>query len=639
MKSYSRFDKPYIYAAFPEGDARSLAAMESLSESVTFHYAGDFKKSESKFLEGAWAVLLFADRAFAQSERFHAIVDSACALGKSILCVQLEDLEQTPWLSMQLGSQQAVFAKDMDDATLADALKKAEIFNGISVTEAQKRFAKRRSLAMILAPIAAAVVIFGAVVYPLMIVPVMKQNRILQQWGLNREDLENLTSLRIVGNEIYETDVHAWYMNEEKSLMYTDVANLMGFMELTEGVEVGTIDDLSVLSLMPNLEVLELEGQQITDVSPIGKLSKLRKLCLNCNPLTSLEGLQGLTELESLDIADTLVTDLSPIAGCTKLHDINMDITPVESLEPLRDCVKLQMLRATDTKISDLSPLTALERLHILCIDSTAVTDLSPLAELQKLTQVDISYTAVSSLRGLEGGSRLEIFRAENCPIRDLSPLAGHTGIRQLYLNQTAVSDISAIGNMKNLGELNLSGTNVSDLSPLGNIPNRLSIWLEGTPITALPPFETMSRSEVWLNINECHQLWDYSALEAVNSFSVLALNDVPAEVLLPYIEGKRIQKLLWAGADILSLEALANVQISPAGELNLAHSRLESLDGITHFEGIAQLDLKYAHYLEDLTPILKLESLEHLTISSDMRPRAEAQLQGAHFEIEYRDD
>lgn len=70
MKSYSRFDKPYIYAAFPEGDARSLAAMESLSESVTFHYAGDFKKSERKFLEGAWAVLLFADRAFAKSELF-----------------------------------------------------------------------------------------------------------------------------------------------------------------------------------------------------------------------------------------------------------------------------------------------------------------------------------------------------------------------------------------------------------------------------------------------------------------------------------------------------------------------------------------------------------------------------------------
>lgn len=363
MKSYSRFDKPYIYAAFPEGDARSLAAMESLSESVTFHYAGDFKKSESKFLEGAWVVLLFADRAFAQSERFHAIVDSACALGKSILCVQLEDLEQTPWLSMQLGSQQAVFAKDMNGQTLVETLKKAEIFNGISVTEAQKRFAKRRSLRLILAPVLAAVVIFGAVVYPLMIAPVMKQNKALAQWGLNREDLESITELYIVGDRVFPYFVHAWYQNDEKTLMYVNAADEWGEQTLIEDVPVGQTPDLSILKLMPNLRVLYLEGLQITDISPLWELTKLQELGINCNPVTSLEGIGNLKWLRSLSLTCTDVVDLTPVGQCAWLEALQIDLTDIADLSPLKQCKKLNSIRAGNTKVRDLQGISGMRTL------------------------------------------------------------------------------------------------------------------------------------------------------------------------------------------------------------------------------------------------------------------------------------
>ncbi len=578
MKSYSQFDKPYIYAAFPEGDEKSLAAMESLSESVTFHYAGDFKKSEDKFLEGAWAVLLFADRAFAQSERFHAIVDSACALGKNILCVQLEDLEQTPWLSMQLGSQQAVFAKNMDGQTLVEALKKAEIFNGISVTEAQKRFAKRRSLAMILAPIAAAVVIFGAVVYPLMIVPVMKQNRILQQWGLNREDLENITELYIVGNNVYPHFVHAWYQNEEKTLMYVNVANEWGEQTLTEGVEVGVIEDLSVLKKMPNLRVLYLEGLQITDISTICEVKSLCELGINCNPVVSLEGIEKLKNLQFLSIACTDVVDLTPAAQCTELESLQMDITNIADLGPLVQCPNIVSIRA--------------------------------------------------------GGTR----------VRDLKSVSGMESLRELYLDDGDLQSLEGVQDCPGLEVLNVCNTRVSDVSPLQNLTRLAEFNGSDTPITKIPVLHSTASRRASLDMRGCHNLWDYSELEKISSFDFLNLDGVPAEALLPLIEGKPIAHLCWAGLDTVSLEPLSGVKIAEVGktrggELNLAWSKLETLEGIEHFEGIEALDLKYAFNLEDLTPILALESMEHLTVSSDMRNKVETQLQNAHFEIEYRDD
>lgn len=578
MKSYNGFDKPYIYAAFPEEDTRSLSAMEAFSESVTFHFAQAFKKSEGKYLEGAWAVLLFADRTFVQSERFHTIVDNACALGKSILCVQLEDLQDSPWFSMQLGSSQAIYAKDMDGEALVEALKKAEIFNGISVTEAQKRFAKRRSLTMIFAPVAAAVVIFGAVVYPLMIAPVMKQNRILQQWGLNREDLENITELYIVGNNVYPHFVHAWYQNEEKTLMYVNVANEWSEQTLTEGVAVSAIEDLSVLKKMPNLRVLYLEGLQITDISTICEVKSLCELGINCNPVTSLEGIGNLKNLQSLSIACTDVVDLTPVGQCSALESLQMDITDIADLSPLKQCPAMVSIRAGNTKV------------------------------------------------------------------RDLQGISGMRTLRDLHLNDSDLQSLAGAQDCPSLEVLDVRNTRVSDVRPLQDLKRLADFNGSDTPIAKIPVLHSTASRRASVDMRQCSNLRDYSELANIPSFDYLNLDDVPAETLLPYIEGKPIAHLLWAGLDTVSLEALSGVQIAAVGqttggELNLAWSKLETLDGIEHFKNIEALDLKYAFNLEDLTPILELESLEYLTVSSDMRDRVESQLQNAHFEIEYRDD
>ena len=61
-------------------------------------------------------------------------------------------------------------------------------------------------------------------------------------------------------------------------------------------------------------------------------------------------------------------------------------------------------------------------------------------------------------------------------------------------------------------------------------------------------------------------------------------------------------------------------------------------LVGLENFETIEMLDLKYAHNLSDLSPILNLPNLKELTISSDMA-WMEYQLEGRQFELNYRDD
>lgn len=58
--------------------------------------------------------------------------------------------------------------------------------------------------------------------------------------------------------------------------------------------------DFSGLEYLRNLEVLVLEGQCITDISPVFKLKKLKYLSLGCNFIESVEGIKNLPGLVSL---------------------------------------------------------------------------------------------------------------------------------------------------------------------------------------------------------------------------------------------------------------------------------------------------------------------------------------------------
>ena len=527
MKFYFGYDKPYIYAYCPQDSEDIMAdALTSLQEQgVLFCRGGQASKKELRRVEAAHAVMLFVTKASTDDPDFHQVVNRAVQCGKNILTVYLEDVALDNWGHMQLDSAQALFRYQLDSEEFERKLTEAAIFRDMAVTKQQKQFQKRRGFSLVAVPIFAAVVLFFAVVNPLLIVPAKATERQLEAWGLTREDLESIKELRIVGNQVFDTFVHAWYEGNDRSMVMYDMEQ-DGSMKHQTPIPAGTIDDLSIFAMMPNLEILELEGQQITDITPLLSLKNLRELSLDCNPISSLEGIGALENLEEL------------ILSCTD--------------------------------ISDISP-------------------------------------------------------AFNCP-----------NLRHLQIDNTYVSNLEGIQKLQNLDSLFIENVPVSDVSMLSSLP-RLDYFSAFTSrVTKIPEFQmTTSR---YIDVDSS-QVGDYSPLANIKDFGMLRMHERDLGAILPYIEGKPIEKLLWAGLEINSLEDLSGIIIKPGGELNLAGCSIRSLDGIEHFEGIEALDFKYADNLADLSPILTLNSLKHLTISSDMRERAEAQLQGAHFEIEYRDD
>lgn len=186
MTSYNGYDHPYITVMFPEElSEETMHSLDALEASgVRFHLLGkDSVRKSHKRLDGAHAALFFVNSAFLKDEAFRRTIDDAVRLGKNTLLVYCDDARTymndpgafDVWAQMQLNSSQAVFRNDYatEDAFLAK-LKEAGIFREMAVTKQQKKYKKNSTLTAVLIPIVAAALIFGLVVYPLLIAPAVQ---------------------------------------------------------------------------------------------------------------------------------------------------------------------------------------------------------------------------------------------------------------------------------------------------------------------------------------------------------------------------------------------------------------------------------------------------------------------------------
>lgn len=102
------------------------------------------------------------------------------------------------------------------------------------------------------------------------------------------------------------------------------------------------IEDISALTLLPNLKKLVIHDCQISDISFISTLKKLEELDLSGNQITNIAALSSLTRLKKLDLSNNHISDISALKSLTELEYLslrNNNITDNSALSSLpRSC-------------------------------------------------------------------------------------------------------------------------------------------------------------------------------------------------------------------------------------------------------------------------------------------------------------
>lgn len=266
----------------------------------------------------------------------------------------------------------------------------------------------------------------------------------LQKGALNKWKLNNLDTL--INNEIYLEDKITslgglQYCQNLTCLVIfgqsiTDLSPISSLTKLKyiEFDENSSIEDISYLGNLVNLEYLSMRDNLISDISALGNLINLKELYLNWNPLTDISPFSNLTQIEVLHISNSCFEQ------------------KINSLSPISNLITLRHLYATFEELDDISDLSGLINLEMAYISFNKISDLSPLYNLNKLERIYAEGNLITSLDSIHILENLDFLNLDSNPITDISDLEFTQNLHLIGLSNSLVTNIKPIYDNSTIG-------------------------------------------------------------------------------------------------------------------------------------------------------------------------------------------
>jgi hypothetical protein len=408
----------------------------------------------------------------------------------------------------------------------------------------------------------------------------------------------------------------------------SDLRDLMGLQALS--LNVTQINNLDILKDLKGLLVLYINGGDIQDISFLGYLDELKCLYLRTLYVHDIGFLSDLN-IQKLGLSEMELSDLSVLYGLNSLHNFEFTQTKITDFKALSGLRELN-LRGTQIDVNDLNSWSGLNNLQKLCLNGARLSDWRALSSLKGLQELDLSYTqmkefgvlaeltelqkldlsgtSVSDLSGLSGLSNLQQLDLSGTSVSDLSGLSGLSNLQQLNLSGTSVSDLSGLSGLSNLQQLDLSGTLVSDLSGLSGLSSLQQLNLSGTSVSDLSGLSGLT-SLIHLNLSET-QIYDFNVLSGFDGLQKLFLRRTKVYNL------KFLKKL-----NNLQFLDLSKTQVGDFSVLNgLDNLKVLDLSGtqiknITVLNSLQKLELLFILSVQvaDFSPLKYLPNLKHVAI------------------------
>jgi internalin A len=179
------------------------------------------------------------------------------------------------------------------------------------------------------------------------------------------------------------------------------------------------IENISSLSNLTNLKILDLSNNPITDYSYLKTLQNLECLTIGTkhlgvyysNTINSIEFLLNLKKIIKLDLANKSLSNLTFIASLINLKELNLAYNKITDLEHLRTLISLRYLDLEhNPSLIHIEQLRFLTNLEYLNIVNTAIDNIHPLKELISLHTLEVSlehYTDINAFKDLHNLRKL----------------------------------------------------------------------------------------------------------------------------------------------------------------------------------------------------------------------------------------
>ena len=328
-------------------------------------------------------------------------------------------------------------------------------------------------------------------------------------------------------------------------------------------------------------------------------LESLREFDATFASISDLEGLQYAVNLSVLELNDNDIDELSPIKSLTNLTFLDLNRNAIRNLSPLENLTGLTSLRLVDNTISDITPLENLTGLVNLGLGGNDISDITPLENLTNLRTLSLSGNAIDDFTPLASLTTLRGLSLNASNFSDLTPLENLTDLFELFLNANNISDLTPLGNLTNLSEVELANNSISDISALvdtGGFDGD-SIDLRNNPLSpqALEDIETLRARGVFVTADEVPNACT----------SPVEIPDAALEQAIRNELGKQEGELTCE--DLAALETLDTAGVP----------RIQTLERLQFAVNLRKLSIAFDN-VTDLSPLENLIDLNALNLSSN---------------------
>jgi hypothetical protein len=296
--------------------------------------------------------------------------------------------------------------------------------------------------------------------------------------------------------------------------------------------------DLNFLENADELQTLDIYcDNEVNDLCFLNSLKSLERLNLNdLDGISSLDGLEAVSETLSYLAMEGLdsLAEFRTTCGFPQLVELNLSASEIKNLNFLKQMPNLQVLELNCPGLNDFSGLSNLSALEELEMDQFHEDDLACLNNCSSLFNLSI-YCAdsLTSLESIQELNQLESLFLQNCDkITNLAPLVNLPKLKSLDLGLKAnaiVKDISVLGNLTNLRDLNICSDLLVDVSwmvGLANL-NEVNFW-NCSKLSSLNGFSSLSGLR-HLNLSCCTSIKDVDALSGLTDLNELYLSNCEA--------------------------------------------------------------------------------------------------------------
>ncbi len=352
------------------------------------------------------------------------------------------------------------------------------------------------------------------------------------------------------------------------------------------------IADFTPLTLLPKLNVLDLNGCGVSDIAFVADLPPLRELHVWQGSITDISALAGQTALERLNLAYSAgITSFAVLSSLTNLYDLWLEGTGVSNISFAAHMPRLHGLSVEAGNVGDLSPLAGATNLAWLDMANNQVTNAAPLAGCTRLEWLSAGNNRIADLGFVTPLTRLTFLSLGQNAIEDLAPLAGLTLLDFLDIGWNPLTNAAPIGTLAALSDLRIANAGLAgDLGFLATLTNLQVLDASLNAITAFPSYPGLSRLR-YLNLDQ-NPLENLGFVASLPNLEQLFLNSTGIQDLSPLAGRTNLRSLGLYFNGITSLAPLAT--LTGLEWLSLMDNQVQDISALAGLVNLTYVDLRY---------------------------------------------